>query len=990
MIPALLGAVKAIGSMGLKKAATQGAKNFVKGKAKDFVTGKGKKKKTDTKVGKRKERRRGYSTPGQMVVAGSTDIIPTTPMVGALSTEVKNAEPTPKKKVSIESLTLQLENIVGLTETLDKITKENYNNQKKLLRKARTQREKDKKREREEKRESLFAKVGKGALGIAKKVDNKFNILNFFTQILLGSLALAVINNFSKIEAAFKWVGENFRATFYGFRLLLSTFKTVGSVIRGAFLKGTKGLFNLAKEGLSKTFKATGNLFLKSMRGLGNLATRLWNKIRDIGRLRRPRSTPLKPGATPPRVKPGATPPKPANNIRPLKPGATSPRVPPATAGGLRGMRRFSGITKAFRSGFRIPIIGPLIVGVLSYMETGNLERSFFRVGGAALGGGIGGGIAAVLGSVVPVFGTAVGATLGSILGEIVGEYIGDIFYIALKGGGMQEVGRKLKNDLVAAIEGTINFGKVAIEWVGDGFGRFYEAIPKFKLPNLQRGGINFNWMYGPLEGLFNLGGMSITDIEFPDPFWLLNPNPVEKGTALIKAFFSRDPMKEGGVKNLPEEQELTGQAKEIDEKGTYTVGNITYAYDVATGEPVLLPETKEHSEGEGLGGSVSTNFDFDPGQGDKSRKIFLHWTAGSHSKAYPAYHTTFLGSGKAVRVTPYGQDKGSHTAGGNKNSVGLSVAAMGGAGVNENNFGPQPPTAAQLDAMTTEAAQLAYAWGWDASTVESNVRTHGEWERYATRNGLLPGSPQRWDLDKLKQSDPDIDVSKVLSSGGTKLRSVIKSKLAKLKAGKGSGEKKKPSQSEATTPAQPEVERSSDVGEVKPISKPKRSDFAATRAGSREYAKAMNEYREQPKVEPQTSKVPGMSDQAKQISREGTYTVSGITYDSATGSPIDPSPTVSEQRSSDTMDTVDKPQPAEITSPPKPSVSAGVESQASYEGGSHMCCCDDESVSVLPPLAEPVVSGGSGGGGGESFSGGDVLNSLLKQQVLGFLYKQG
>ena len=156
MIPALLSGIKAIGSMGLKKAATQGAKGIVKGKAKDFITGKGRKKKTDTKVGKKKEKGSSYSTPGQIVVAGSTDIVPSTPMVGELSTEVKSAEPTPKKKVSIESLTLQLENIVGLTKTLEKITKKSYKTQKKLVRKARTEKEKEKKREREEKRESIF------------------------------------------------------------------------------------------------------------------------------------------------------------------------------------------------------------------------------------------------------------------------------------------------------------------------------------------------------------------------------------------------------------------------------------------------------------------------------------------------------------------------------------------------------------------------------------------------------------------------------------------------------------------------------------------------------------------------------------------------------------------------------------------------------------------------------------------------------------------
>jgi hypothetical protein len=176
-------------------------------------------------------------------------------------------------------------------------------------------------------------------------------------------------------------------------------------------------------------------------------------------------------------------------------------------------------------------------------------------------------------------------------------------------------------------------------------------------------------------------------------------------------------------------------------------------------------------------GPAVQATSGFNPGKGDKTRKIFLHWTASDHSKNFNNYHTTFLGNGRAVRNRGYGVDGTEHTAGANTNSVGLSIAAMGGDGVNENKFGSFPPTSAQVSAMALEAARLAVAWGWDESTVDKNVRTHGEWERYATKSGILRGAPQRWDLDKLKQSDP-------MNSGGDKLRKMIKSYFKKLKAG--------------------------------------------------------------------------------------------------------------------------------------------------------------------------------------------------------------
>ncbi|MGA0083106.1 MAG: cell wall hydrolase, partial [Candidatus Nanopelagicales bacterium] len=161
-----------------------------------------------------------------------------------------------------------------------------------------------------------------------------------------------------------------------------------------------------------------------------------------------------------------------------------------------------------------------------------------------------------------------------------------------------------------------------------------------------------------------------------------------------------------------------------------------------------------------------------------KNRKIFLHWSAGGYNTPFSAYHSIVLGSGKKVQNTPYDKDKSGHTAGGNTNSVGLAVAAAEGA--TENNL-KTPPTAKQLDVMTSEAANLAKSWGWTPAKVDSNVKTHGEWERYAVPAGILPPPVQRWDLDKLSQSDR-------FGSGGPKLRDMIKSKMSAMGGGKGNG----------------------------------------------------------------------------------------------------------------------------------------------------------------------------------------------------------
>jgi murein DD-endopeptidase MepM/ murein hydrolase activator NlpD/muramidase (phage lysozyme) len=161
-----------------------------------------------------------------------------------------------------------------------------------------------------------------------------------------------------------------------------------------------------------------------------------------------------------------------------------------------------------------------------------------------------------------------------------------------------------------------------------------------------------------------------------------------------------------------------------------------------------------------------------------KNKKIFLHWSAGDYNTPYPAYHSIVLGSGKKVQNAPYDKDKSGHTAGGNANSVGLAVAAA--AGATEDNV-KTPPTPKQLDVMTSEAANLAKGWGWTAANVDSNVRTHGEWERYAVPAGILPPPVRRWDLDRLSNSDK-------FGSGGPKLRAMIKSKMSAMGVGGGTG----------------------------------------------------------------------------------------------------------------------------------------------------------------------------------------------------------
>ena len=141
----------------------------------------------------------------------------------------------------------------------------------------------------------------------------------------------------------------------------------------------------------------------------------------------------------------------------------------------------------------RIPILGPLIVGIVSMMTGDPPGQAMFKALGAAVGG--------ALGTFIPV------PVLGTLIGETIGVYGGDLMYSMLFGGGAKAVGEKIKGDFKQVLDG----GKQILDWIKTGFGRFMEGLPK---------------------NPFKLGG------------FILNPfNIGDKVNLLRRALFSREPM---------------------------------------------------------------------------------------------------------------------------------------------------------------------------------------------------------------------------------------------------------------------------------------------------------------------------------------------------------------------------------------------------------------------------------------------------------------
>jgi len=455
--------------------------------------------------------------------------------------------------------------------------------------------------------------------------------------------------------------------------------------------------------------------------------------------------------------------------------------------------RRFGAAASRFASKIKIPIIGPLIMGINTYMETGRLDRALFSAGGAALGG--------LLGNLIPI------PILGSIIGTLAGEYVGDIFFELIRGGGISAVGAKLKRDMMKVINGITIFK----DWMLKGISNIQNYNDgKPKIPGKiewefvgRKLTIPLQWLGIPEEG-FKLGGWAT----------LLNPfnlNIGKKFDILRQSFFK------SSMTASPKDERInkaSGSAGDDGPTGGGSGNNNgnnkrgTSDQDDPNGSGGNKPQKRTLTKGGGIkslpsgsGNITAVPFDdpnFSPGTTrKKDTMIYLHWTAGNYNSASPTwgYHTIFTGDGGIVRNKSY-DARGQHTEGKNSNSVGLSLAAMAGA-TGVNDFGSQPVTHEQLNQMAAEAARLAVKWGWEEGDIDRNVWTHaeagsgldprglsghldmngdGKPDNYGMFNRASNEPMHRWDLYVVKEGGEP-------GSGGPILRDMIKKHYRNFKA---------------------------------------------------------------------------------------------------------------------------------------------------------------------------------------------------------------
>lgn len=144
---------------------------------------------------------------------------------------------------------------------------------------------------------------------------------------------------------------------------------------------------------------------------------------------------------------------------------------------------------------------------------------------------------------------------------------------------------------------------------------------------------------------------------------------------------------------------------------------------------------------------------------------IYLHWTAGHHDQTFADYHFNITGDGTVYASTDDLTEVKAHTWHRNSHAIGIAMCCAFEAHPNsgpDTDFGPEPPTAEQIDAMAKLVAILCK--GLDLN-MENAVMTHCE---AAEEDEYGPSTTcERWDLWYL----PDTPGDGSMKPGGDVIR---------------------------------------------------------------------------------------------------------------------------------------------------------------------------------------------------------------------------
>ena len=320
---------------------------------------------------------------------------------------------------------------------------------------------------------SVVAIVGKVILETVGFLFNAFTSLVDFGYKLVSGAERIVGKIFGE-EGAKKF------ATFMeNIKPLLNAFlvwKIIGKKIFTAIISKIRNAFKLVKN----IFKTAGKVFAKLFPNLAKGIGKVGSKILSTGKGLVSKGI-AKVGGFAAKIF-----------------GKASGVIAPAFKGAKPFLSKFFG---------KIPIVGPLVITIVSLLSGEPASQAIFKGLGAALGG--------ALGSFIPI------PILGTLIGETIGVFVGDLIYELLMGGGIKAVGQKLKDTFMTIFKG----GKAVFNFFKKGFGNFINSFMEehsIELPG---------WVSGTIK---RVTGLEITRL--PNLLQLYNPFVV--APLLVKSFF--------------------------------------------------------------------------------------------------------------------------------------------------------------------------------------------------------------------------------------------------------------------------------------------------------------------------------------------------------------------------------------------------------------------------------------------------------------------
>ena len=431
MISLLATGARMLASQAMKKKVIGAVKKKAVGSAKNFVKGKGgKKKRGSTNV----ESKGGslVHSPGKGLTKSASVGSSFIPKGGSI-VKSSGGSVAASGDNSFESIRNRFDNIVNLTSQIEAAVETQFNTKKDNQKQIHLEKSKEKKKDREEKLEfknNFGGGLIKGIGGAAKGLG----IGNFLKNILIGGLALLLLNNVDNIKKGFDSLSKGLTS---GWDLLRITIISLSTVYRKPIrwiigtgwkvLKNGAKLFKRAFTKLSKVFR-----FKKLIKAIASFGLRILNRMTPMGALKN-----LATRSTSALKRVFNKPTKPANNIRPGPKNLSNakPKATPKPKGlrlaararsvfGKQGLKRLSRLGNLFK---RIPLIGALLGIGIDLALGEKLDNAIFGALGASLGSAIGAGVGSLI---LPFAGTFA----GGIVGGFVGDWLGKQLYKSMKG----------------------------------------------------------------------------------------------------------------------------------------------------------------------------------------------------------------------------------------------------------------------------------------------------------------------------------------------------------------------------------------------------------------------------------------------------------------------------------------------------------------------------------------------------------------------------